>query len=71
MNKWQTFEKKFNTNGIVDALEWWKKTMEEEQKIPVLGNEADQGEAMESDQEALMEKAEFAIDSAREEGIVL
>lgn len=63
MDKWQTFEKKLNTNGIVDALEWWKKIMEEEQKIPVLGNEADQAEAM--------ERAEVIFSDEKLEGIVL
>jgi len=51
MDKWQTFEKRFNTNGIVDALEWWKKVMEEEQKTPVSGNEAKNVEAWDRDSE--------------------
>jgi len=63
MDKWQTFEKRFNTNGIVDALEWWKKVMEEEQKTPVLGNEADQAEAM--------EKAGVVFSSEKIRGVVL
>lgn len=51
MDKWQTFEKRFNTNGIVDALEWWKKVMEEEQKTPASGNEAKNVEAWDRDSE--------------------
>ena len=55
---WDMFERIFDRDGLGEALAWWTKNMSPQ-------------EVEEDSQEEADQRAEFARDSAREEGIVL